>query len=501
MVELYWMALLRDEPFCDWGNSRTVALAIEDVRRAYALALDGDEETGKVALGADLPWDGSGLDISLRTLFRSGLPGEDVGPLVSQFLLHDVPYGTQVILQKQIPYAPALDYLTDWDGWLRAQDTGLDHRGNGYGKANTLDAAYAHGNPMADAAFFERGFPLRRIRNMRDLARFVHKDALHQAYFNAALLLLAWEAEVDPGNPYRSALTRQRGFGTFGAPHLLSLVSEVASRALKVVWRQKWQVHRRLRPEAYGGMLHVQEIGVGGRKQPFGLARGVFPGELLLRIRAHNAAQNAVHGRAPGETLLLPMAFSSGCPIHPSYGAGHATVAGACVTILKAWFDEDQKMVDLLARRPRHPVFRGDDAHAARPVKPDAAGSDILPELSAVEGANDLTVGGELNKLASNVAMGRSMGGVHWRTDNTRSLRLGEQIATIILRRQAADYREPNSPGKPDWSWSYTSFDGRHRITVKRSGNVTVRDGAGHVTPETRALERWYMSPEFDPPP
>jgi len=31
---------------------------------------------------------------------------------------------------------------------------------------------------------------------------------------------------------------------------------------------------------------------------------------------------------------LLPMAFPEGSPIHPAYGAGHATVAGACVTIL-----------------------------------------------------------------------------------------------------------------------------------------------------------------------
>ncbi len=33
----------------------------------------------------------------------------------------------------------------------------------------------------------------------------------------------------------------------------------------------------------------------------------------------------------------LPMAFQEGSPMHPSYGAGHATVAGACVTILKAY--------------------------------------------------------------------------------------------------------------------------------------------------------------------
>ena len=39
-------------------------------------------------------------------------------------------------------------------------------------------------------------------------------------------------------------------------------------------------------------------------------------------------------------TYLLPQVFPEGSPLHPSYGAGHATVAGACVTIAKAFFDE-----------------------------------------------------------------------------------------------------------------------------------------------------------------
>lgn len=39
-------------------------------------------------------------------------------------------------------------------------------------------------------------------------------------------------------------------------------------------------------------------------------------------------------------TYFLPMAFPEGSPTHPSYGSGHATVAGACTTILKAFFDE-----------------------------------------------------------------------------------------------------------------------------------------------------------------
>jgi hypothetical protein len=70
-------------------------------------------------------------------------------------------------------------------------------------------------------------------------------------------------------------------------------------------------------------------------------------------------------------------------------------------------------------------------------------------------------VGGELNKLASNVAMGRSMGGVHWRTDNTRSLRLGEEIAIEILRKRSMEYAE-----RP-LSFTFTSFE-RQRVQIAR---------------------------------
>ena len=45
------------------------------------------------------------------------------------------------------------------------------------------------------------------------------------------------------------------GFATFGAPHLLQLLIEVSGRAGRAVWWQKWGVHRRLRPEEYGGRI------------------------------------------------------------------------------------------------------------------------------------------------------------------------------------------------------------------------------------------------------
>ncbi len=56
-----------------------------------------------------------------------------------------------------------------------------------------------------------------------------------------------------------------------------------------------------------------------------------------------------------------------------------------------------------------------------------------------------MTVGGELNKVAANVAIGRNTAGVHRRTDYTASVRLGEAIAISILEAQKLSYNEPHS--------------------------------------------------------
>ncbi len=112
-------------------------------------------------------------------------------------------------------------------------------------------------------------------------------------------------------------------------------------------------------------------------------------------------------------TYLLPMAYPEGCPAHTSYPAGHATIAGACCTILKAFFNED--------------------AVLANPVEADADGLALLPYSGA-----PLTVGGELNKLASNISLGRDAAGVHWRSDGVEGMRLGERVALSILR----DFRD-----------------------------------------------------------
>jgi hypothetical protein len=456
MIELFWMANLRDKTF-DTFNCATLNDAINEVKSSYQRALNSEgRTTGDLRLGLDLPGDSTTgiLDITEKTLFRCGLKDEEFGPLVSQFFLQDINYGAQLIKQTLVPYKSGMNYLTKFADWLKAQETGKDGDGNAYGDCNNYGA-----NPN----YYENS--RRRIATMRDLARFVNRDALHQAYFNAALLLSNWNAPTDPGNPY-NGYKRQVGFGTLGGPNLLALVSEVASRALKAVWRQKW-LHRRLRPEAYGGLMHMQKMGESGLQRAYGLPEWLFDPTLKIAPYLQN------------QEYFLPIAFTAGSPAHPAYGAGHATVAGACVTILKAWFKEDepiQKIFDKFnagKQKDPTPYFPTD-----LPLviwQPGQLTDGPLPQYAGAD-ASMMTIGGELNKIACNVAMGRSMGGVHWRSDNTRSLRLGEQVATIMLSRILPTYAE-----KP--SLSYTNFD-KNQVTINSNGKVKVVGDP--------ALERFY---------
>jgi len=188
-------------------------------------------------------------------------------------------------------------------------------------------------------------------------------------------------------------------------------------------------------------LVHVQTIGVGSKKgtRDYGLPNWV----------ANTKAATAVRDRY--RSLLLPMAFTPGSPTHPAYGAGHATVAGVCVTILKAFFETfttDSNGVD-------HPVpflsltERSVPYGPGQPIQAYVTGVESKPDgdegvrvkLSDAE-AGKLTIEGELNKLAMNVAMGRSIGGVHWRTDNARSLVLGEALAAEILADITTDVNE-----------------------------------------------------------
>ncbi len=138
--------------------------------------------------------------------------------------------------------------------------------------------------------------------------------------------------------------------------------------------------------------------------------------------------------------------FAEGSPIHPSYGAGHATVAGACATILKAFFPEEQCL--------------------ASPVVPNRAGTALVAYTGADR--NRITVGGEINKLASNISLGRNFAGMHWRSDHTESLKLGERVAISLLFDQRETFNE-------EYFFKFKRFSGQSIQIDKQSTVADLR--------------------------
>jgi hypothetical protein len=53
-----------------------------------------------------------------------------------------------------------------------------------------------------------------------------------------------------------------------------------------------------------------------------------------------------------------------------------------------------------------------------------------------------MTVGRELNKIASNIGIGRNMAGVHYHSDYPESILLVEKVTISILQDHANDFNE-----------------------------------------------------------
>jgi hypothetical protein len=379
MAELYWMALLRDVKFTHFEDEPLAAEAADDLSGYRDFR--GPKRRGRVTPG---------------TLFRGSTPGSLVGPFVSQFLLRDIQYGTTRIVHRHDTVEPGVDYLTDFDEYLAVQ----------------------RGAPRTTPRDFVN---TRYIQTPRDLGHYTHFDVLYQPYLYACLILLGrpeYPSELqDKGNPYLSS-GNQVGFCTFGTPHIMSLLAEVANRAIKATEFQQFFVHRRQRPEAFGGRIEVHLERDRGRYDGI-IHDEILDSDVLKRVK-HK------HG-----SYLLPQGFPEGSPMSPAYQAGHSTVAGACTTVLKAWFNESFVLPD--------------------PVVPNEDGTRLVP----YEGPDKdrITVGGELNKLAANIGAGRSTGGVHYRSDNTEAFTLGEEIAIKMLREQKATNHE-------NATLTVTRFDG-----------------------------------------
>lgn len=354
MAEIYWHSIVRDLSFDGYASSPLIAEAVADLSRFARFN-----------------------DVTINNVFRGETPGDRIGPYVSQFLYQDIPYGPSRIPQAYSVAAGGQKFMTAYADWLDIQ--------NGAEPPDALQI-----DPT-----------LRYMRNGRDLASYVHTDYSFQAFLNAALILLNHgDDALMVANPYNTSST-QSGFVQFGTPHVVDMVSRAGMSALKAAWFQKWCVHRRIRPEEMAGRVH--NVKTGNANYP--VNHKLLDSPALSRLFAENGS------------YLLPLAYTEGSPTHPAYPAGHATIAGACVTILKAFFNPDFVL--------------------PRPVVPSADGTTLQPYVGPA-----LTINNELNKLAANIAIGRDTAGVHWRSDGMEGMRLGENVAIAMLENYKDTYNE-----------------------------------------------------------
>ena len=379
LVELYWRALLRDVAFRDIPSSPLARAAVDDLTAA------------------------GHSDLTEATLFRGQTAGDRSGPLVSQFLWRDIPYGVGTVQQRFRSPRRGQAFLTTFGEWLACQ------RGVAPEASIQYDA-----NP-------------RYICSYRELSEYVHRDFSFQPFMDAALIILRMgpgDAVLSRTNPYRGSTT-QFGDITLGSKNILSLLAQAALLAQKASYFYKWQVHRRARPEVFAARLDVHLTG----RKPYDLHPAVLESEATARIK-----------KAYG-SWLLPQAYPEGCPTHPSYPAAHAVNAGACATILKAFFDEEFVVTD--------------------PVQATTDGSQLEPWQGS-----PLRLGGEIDKLATNIALARDAAGVHFRSDSMRGLELGENVAIGLLADTSLTYNERFD------GFAFRRLDGTR---------VHIRDGDGSV--------------------
>ncbi|MET0342548.1 MAG: twin-arginine translocation pathway signal protein [Polyangiales bacterium] len=385
-VENYWQVLLRDVPFSEYRSDTKNELVLAAARELDELAAYTGPRDARGRVTPEVLFRGTARygvpgDASGRKTRSVVPPGVLVGPYLSQFLLRDIPYGSHFIpggLRPQVA-GQENEFATTHEEWLALQD----------------------GRPTTRRIRFD---PVRRyLHTGRDLAEYARGGA--PTFWGAAQLLTTavskdplvvggLGAPANARNPYLKLKSTASGTGTWGTPYIQSLLPFATSRGQRSIYFHKWFVHRTIRPEAFGGL--VQQRLVHGADYP--IHDDLLRSEALDRVFKKFGSYH------------LPLATPEGAPNHGSYPGGASENTAVNVTLLKAFFDEGHVIPD--------------------PVEPDPSDpTRLIPYVGP-----PLTIGGELNKLATNLGQGRNWLGVHWRSDAAVSLPHADEIALGILR-------------------------------------------------------------------
>ena len=442
MLEVYAMALLRSALLGSYDKQGAAEAAIRALNRFADKFVWGYNPDGSPITAASRP-------VTPENLFRGPSAGDLVGDYVSVFLTFlrppVFPSGCAGFVADLIEAGKFAKLLGEpllvplgkdlYFGVTREHYTSIQN--------SEIPQPYPDG-------FFTGRTP---IRKGLDLGNYVHVDNVYEQFVRAADILTGGRYQRSPLSPYTGdpndspppPFYPNEGDGpTLGPSDAYAILGGVREVAERAAFTQKWLVARRGRPEVLAGLVDfanrpeedfdqaANELRQQVRRRlsthlvlpdesnaDTGIQKGVRA--VLDRIRQDNSQQQKRWGRPTEDNLLLSQMYPEGSPAHPAWTSGHATVAGACGTVLKAIFDDQQCIVDPNAEPDAPPEER-----CYRPWS----------------GGPTLTVGGELDKLASNIAIGRDFGGVHYRTDGEHGILLGEEVAIRYLQDHLREYRE-----------------------------------------------------------
>jgi hypothetical protein len=410
MLEVYAMALLRDyhNLLLDPSDSRYVPFlsvspsdngSWNSAKNTFQKTIDDLNYFNK-PLGNPLnaPVNSTG-DITAGLLFRGTTQGDLIGPYLSQLFLYSVFPGNLYLNQNYLVGDISFNTIDLSRNFLNTKSSFLNIWNGGPGQSKGT-------------------FALRYISTIRDLSIFINKDELWQQFFVAAIFCL------DRGVP-TGFFTKNRKPGTsrfinLGPNDLYTLMLKAMKQAMNACWVWKWS-QLRLRPEEYGYQTQLSANGF-----PLGFTAGYLTNPILTDISDNNN----------GNGYLLPLAYSLGSPTHPAYPAGHATIAGAMSTVLKAFFNGDS-LIEAYTPDVSSGVYGGYSIVSGTKIQL-YSNNGIIGSTAGVY----LRYDDEIDKMASNCSYSRCMAGVHYRSDCDAGLQLGENVAISVLQQEVFKYQD-----------------------------------------------------------
>jgi len=454
LFEVYFMAWVRDLPFFLYDKPNFLSNKLNK-SISYLNQLNGSDQEFKTNLYYPQ------FPVTPNNIFRGRASGDIIGPYVSQFLFYDANVNDNTALPSNNYFKGFMPKLADNSKrhfMYNSPDADYVLNGLGRGPFGVQEAEYlkiTNGQPnllLKPANFQPFTTKQRHILTGRDLAAIVHADYTCELALKALEILLSYKAKDKVGVFNDSNIGKGIAtFVQFSGPEVYNSLGQISKEALRVVcfFKYHWM---RLRPEELAAKLNFQSKDTKSSIDLKNFFNDALVNEILAEIKSVNN----------NESLHMPLVYPEGCPLHPSYPAGHAVIASACISYLKAMYDGDALFSSILP-----PV----EVQAQIGDKIDFANLETKLVNLPKEVANKMTIGGELDKLASNISFGRNIAGIHYRSDAEYSFMLGELVAANFIQCKINDYGKSIPNGTPIII-SFTSRAGK-KITIT-SENITV---------------------------